>query len=215
MLPHFIANLRVHPIETVLIIVASVITVISAIMFYSSQTQPQKEVLSTTDQISNIPTPQEEVIYVEISGAIKTSDVYRVPVGTRLYELIDKAGGLSTEADDGYIARNFNMSKLVADQEKIYIPTKSDIVNGIFVEPKERILAYVDEEISENQVKESTLAVSINDGTKDELEALPGVGPVSAQKIIDNRPYISIDELLSKKIVSSSTFEKIKESIKL
>ena len=213
MLSHFLGNLRIHPIETVMIIVASVITVISGVMFYSSH--PQKEVLATTDQVNKIPTPVEEKIYVEISGGIKKPDVYQVPAGSRLYELIDKAGGLSSEADDEYIARNYNLSKLVSDQEKIYIPTKSDIANGIFVEPKDRVLKYVEDDLSQNQDTQSDLTVSINSATQDELETLPGVGPVSANKIIDGRPYSSIDELLSKKAISASVFEKIKELITL
>ena len=213
MLSHFLGNLRIHPIETVMIIVASVITVISGVMFYSSQ--PQKEVLATTDQVNKIPTPVEEKIYVEISGGIKKPDVYQVPAGSRLYELIDKAGGLSSEADDEYIARNYNLSKLVSDQEKIYIPTKTDIANGIFVEPKDRVLKYVEDDLSQNQDTQSDLTVSINSATQDELETLPGVGPVSANKIIDGRPYSSIDELLSKKAISASVFEKIKELITL
>ena len=213
MLSHFLGNLRIHPIETVMIIVASVITVISGVMFYSSQ--PQKEVLATTDQVNKIPTPVEEKIYVEISGGIKKPDVYQVPAGSRLYELIDKAGGLSSEADDEYIARNYNLSKLVSDQEKIYIPTKIDIANGIFVEPKDRVLKYVEDDLSQNQDTQSDLTVSINSATQDELETLPGVGPVSANKIIDGRPYSAIDELISKKVVNSATWEKIKELITL
>ena len=213
MLSHFLGNLRIHPIETVMIIVASVITVISGVMFYSSQ--PQKEVLATTDQVNKIPTPVEEKIYVEISGGIKKPDVYQVPAGSRLYELIDKAGGLSSEADDEYIARNYNLSKLVSDQEKIYIPTKTDIANGIFVEPKDRVLKYVEDDLSQNQDTQSDLTVSINSATQDELETLPGVGPVSANKIIDGRPYSTLEDLVSKKVVSSSVFEKIKELITL
>ena len=184
-------------------------------MIYSSQLHPQKEVLATTDQINKTPTQTKEMIYVEISGGIKKPDVYQVPAGSRLYELIDKAGGLSSEADDEYIARNYNLSKLVSDQEKIYIPTKIDIANGIFVEPKDRVLKYVEDDLSQNQDTQSDLTVSINSATQDELETLPGVGPVSANKIIDGRPYSSIDELLSKKAISASVFEKIKELITL
>ncbi|KKR15775.1 MAG: Helix-hairpin-helix motif protein, partial [Candidatus Levybacteria bacterium GW2011_GWA2_41_15] len=44
-------------------------------------------------------------------------------------------------------------------------------------------------------------------------DVLPGIGPVTAQKVIDNRPYGSIDELLIKKAVSKATFEKIKDKI--
>ena len=61
----------------------------------------------------------------------------------------------------------------------------------------------------------TTGAVSINIGSKADLESLPAIGPVTAQKIIDLRPYSSIAELKSKKAVGASTFEKIKDLITL
>ncbi|MBI2404837.1 helix-hairpin-helix domain-containing protein [Candidatus Gottesmanbacteria bacterium] len=58
-------------------------------------------------------------------------------------------------------------------------------------------------------------SVNINTASQNELESLPGVGPVTAKKIIDNRPYQTLEELVSKKAVGNALFEKIKGSLSL
>ena len=63
-----------------------------------------------------------------------------------------------------------------------------------------------------NQSTQSTL-ININTASFEELDTLPGVGKVIGQKIINNRPYSSIEELQTKKIVNKSTYEKIKDLI--
>lgn len=141
-------------------------------------------------------------IVVDIAGAVENPGVYEVTSGARLKDILIQAGGLSANAERDYISRNYNLAKLITDQEKIYIPSYAELSNGIFAEPQ-RFLDYTS----------SVEQININTATVEELDTLAGIGKVTAQKIVQNRPYKSIEELVSKKIVKKNVYENIKNLI--
>jgi competence protein ComEA len=137
---------------------------------------------------------------VDIEGAVKHPGVYRLPVSSRIEEAIIAAGGLSADADIQTIAQTINRAAKVVDGAKIFLPKKgNDAV----------------EASSEAPSVSGVTTISVNSASQSQLEELSGVGPVTAQKIIDGRPYQTLEELVSKKAVSQSLFEKIKNDLSL
>ncbi len=161
-------------------------------------------------------------IMIEVSGAVKKPNVYKLSSNSRLKDVIERAGGLSDEADQAFFARNFNLARFLSDQEKIHVPSSSEIESGIYVEnarlvdytqPQPQTTAQLRQGTSTDQAATTTATININTATSEELEALPGIGEVTAQKIIDSRPYGSTQELLDRKVVGKSVFEQIKGQV--
>lgn len=205
----FTPLLKKYTIESFLVATALVICCISIgliIYNYQANEEEMQTEIETTSQKSPIINSK---IMIEVNGAVKKAGVYELNTESRLKDAISLAQGLSPEADATFFARNFNMARILADQEKIYIPSISEVLSGLFVE-NSQTLNYLTPESTINEVK-----VNINKAAPDELDTLPGIGQVTAQKIIQNRPYSTIDELLTKKIVRKNIFEQIKNLVEL
>lgn len=185
--------------ELLLIVLSSFIFVVSGVLFMSERNVP----------VDQYPVTQEEpvVIRVEVAGAVKKPDVYSFNENTRLKDVLEKAI-LSDSADRIYISRTFNLARYVKDQEKIYVPSQEEVNQGLFPTDTSSLLqrsSYVE--------TERPILVDINLATLPELDALPGIGKTTAQKIIDARPYSSINELTDKKILSLKQFNQLKHTI--
>jgi competence protein ComEA len=157
-------------------------------------------------------------VYVEVSGAVRKPGVFKIPVDGRIVDAMAHAGGLADTADASFVSRNINMARFVTDQEKIHIPSLIEIDTGIFVE-QPRTLEYLDAGTSSYGVPDDAPGMrlpgptSLNGATTDELDALPGIGPASAAKIVEHRPYAHVSELLEKKVISASAYEGIKDLV--
>jgi competence protein ComEA len=141
-------------------------------------------------------------VRVDVEGAVISPGVYNLPEGSRVWDGIILAGGLAASADREWIEKNMNKAAKLIDGGKVYIPEKGENNNTSNISNINKT--------SEKLLGVTTGLVNINSATQSELEALPGVGPVTAQKIIDSRPYANLEELKTKKAVGNALFEKIK-----
>lgn len=143
-------------------------------------------------------------IFIDIEGAVVSPGVYNLSQSARMRDLFIAAKGLSSDADRSWVEKHINLAAKLTDSEKVYIPRLG--------ENSSSISTYTNSSFSNDSNQASGL-IDINSATSNELDSLPGVGPVTAEKIISNRPYSSIQDLLDKKVVGQSEFEKIKDKI--
>lgn len=196
--------------EITSILVSAAILSASTLFFLKAQNPKAEIKFKNAEQLPSTEKKEEKKIYVDISGAIMEPDVYELSEGTRLKDLLASASGLSAEADRQFFKRYFNLARKVQDQEKIYIPSVSEVAEGLSTD-KTTLQA----EIASIQGVSTRIEgkININTATDVQLDTLPGVGKVTSQKIISGRPYNSVAELINKKIVGKATFNKIKDLI--
>ena len=172
------------PIALSIIGIVLIIGGVFASGFNKSKGVYPKESLVTQKQIS-----------VDVSGAVVSPGVYKLNEGARIEDAIAAAGGLSQEANGEYVSKYLNMAQKLSDGTKVYVPFAGDPTSP------------------SGYAGQANTKININSSTQAELEVLPGIGPVTASKIISNRPYKQVEDLLNLKVVNKSTFEKIKDSI--
>lgn len=165
----------------------------SVFLLFNSKNNPDSEVkIIQLDEAEN-----NSNIFVDIGGAVKVPGVYKLKAGDRIAQAIEVAGGLRTDADGNWVSKNLNLAAKLSDGMKIYVPFAGET----FSPP------------ADVGVSSGVAAVNINTASQKELESLPAIGPVTAAKIINNRPYFSVDDLVKRKVVSQSTYDKIKDKI--
>ncbi len=129
------------------------------------------------------PTATLHPLRVYVTGAVAKPQTYDLPQGSRIEDAIKAAGGANTDAD----LKTINLAQVLTDGQKIDIPAQGANVVAADTGSKDQHTATPDG------------PVHINTATLDELQRLPGVGPVMAQKIIDYRnqfgPFLSMDDL--------------------
>jgi len=118
------------------------------------------------------------VLVVDVAGAVRRPGLYRLPSGSRIADAIARAGGMSRRAASASV----NLAAPLADGEQVLVPAG---VPGAVAAP--------------GGPASPSAPVDLNSATVEQLDALPGVGPVTAQKIVDYRtehgPFTSVDDL--------------------
>jgi competence protein ComEA len=141
-------------------------------------------------------------VTVYIQGEIKNPGVYSLNSGSILNDLVKAAGGFTDNAAPDY---KLNLAKKLKDEDYIFVEGKSvNLPNG-----------GNSEAIPTN--KKESKKVNINTATAEELDSLPGIGPTTAQKIIDyrekNGQYTSIEDLKKIGGIGDKTLDKFRDNI--
>jgi competence protein ComEA len=117
-------------------------------------------------------------MFVNVVGAVRRPGLYRLKDGSRVADAVRRAGGPTPKAQIELL----NLAARIADGEQIVVPRRG--VGGVVAVPGGGV---------------ATGPVHLNSATMEQLDALPGVGPVTAQKILDYRQrhgaFGSVDEL--------------------
>jgi competence protein ComEA len=143
-------------------------------------------------------------VLVDVQGAVARPGLHRLPEGSRLGDAIAAAGGYGLQVDIRAAAERLNLAERLTDGAKIYVPARGDPTQPPAPSPPAA---------AGGGAPGATDLIEINGASQAQLETLPGIGPVTAGKIIAAReeaPFNSVDELLSRKVVGPATFEKVR-----
>lgn len=184
-----------------------------AFLFVSREEKPPIIVEEAEDRVlsENVSPTEVLKIVVEIAGAVNSPGVYELPQESRVKDLIEVASGLSEDVDQDYVAKNFNLAASLSDGQKIYVPKKGEVG-----EKKIGSVSGTESSIPAGSSSSSQVQlgkININTASVEVLDSLPGIGSVYAQRIIEGRPYSSIEEIQKVQGIGPKTFEKLKDKI--
>src|SRR3990172_4614139 len=125
-------------------------------------------------------------IFIQVAGSVRRPGVYEMAEGARVFQAVEKAGGFSEDADQQAVS----LAAQVADGCRVYVPRRGET-------PTTAITPMAGTTPAGGGA--TSHPVSLNSASLADLDALPGIGPSTAQKIIDYRettgPFTSIDQL--------------------
>ena len=155
------------------------------------------------------PAPTDAPIAVHVIGAVPRPGLYEFPEGTRIQDAIDAAGGLLAEADSA----SLNLAALLEDGQQLNIPYavgSEPVLNATTLELPSSAT-------STPSANPNIDLIDINLATLEEFDSLPGIGPTTAQKILEyrdaNGPFAAIEDIMNVSGIGPSTFEDIKDLI--
>jgi competence protein ComEA len=174
------------------------------------------------------PPQQPSVIVVDVAGAVRSPRVLKLQPGARVDEAISKAGGARPDAD----LEQLNLAAKLEDGTQLYVPTRPV---GQPPQATKVAVPYQGGPAAETPYKASPSraaassqgkgrlpapnSISVNSGSQADLERLPGIGPVTAQRIIEYRQqrggFTAVEELLNVKGIGPKKLAEIRPYVKL
>jgi len=157
------------------------------------------------------PPPTPLPILVHVTGAVTQPGVYALPGNCRVRDAVEAAGGTVMGADTGVL----NLAAFLQDGAQLWIPYKTRVGNSHQIDPQKD--QHPDSEPVHSATFSSAAPINLNTATQAELESLPGIGPVIAQRIIAYRVesglFLRPEDVQNVPGIGPAIFEKIKDSI--
>jgi competence protein ComEA len=151
---------------------------------------------SETDKEAYSVSDDRQSVYVYVCGAVNKAGVYELDEGSRLYEAIELAGGMSEDADTTYL----NMARVLTDGEQVVVYTVTETLS-----------------LREEEAQARLGLVNINTADLTELTTISGIGESRAKAIIDyrekNGAFSSIEDIKNVDGIKDGLFSKIKDKI--
>ena len=190
--------LRKHFLSLTLGLLGSILTIYGIVSLLGKENQSQNVVFEKATEVKSEEKDTRKKIFADIEGAVVKPGVYQLSSDSRIQDVLIASGGLISTADREWVSQHINLAQKIKDGFKLYIPQAGEVVSS---------------HNTESIAGVSTSLININLASASELDSLSGIGPVTSQKIIEGRPYEAIEDLITRKIVSKSVFEKIKDKI--
>lgn len=177
--------------------------------FASENASETPEKVNTSESGANI-----NEIFVHITGRVKKPGVYKMKPGQRIKDVVELAGGVQPDADLDQI----NLAEKVSDSEKIIVPRKG-AMTPVTMSPSGAVIRPSPSNAPSQSGAKVPAVVNVNRASAEELEQLPGVGPVLAERIIEyrrqNGRFNSVDELLEVSGIGPKKLESMRPYVRL
>jgi competence protein ComEA len=146
------------------------------------------------------PLPTEPLLFVHVSGAVESPGLYTFTNGSRVADAVEAAGGFLSHANTTLV----NLASPLNDGQRVFVPSTLE------ANPNNPL----QDQFTPNQ---NNILLNINTASQTELEALPGIGPSLAARIIayreENGPFVYIEEVQNVVGIGPAKFEAIKDLI--
>ena len=152
------------------------------------------------DPFSQLPSASQAGtgVVVDVEGGVLHPGIVELDTGARVADALAAAGGYSPAVDLLAAAAQINLAAILRDGQQVLVPILGASSGG------------------GGGASGSSGLVDLNHASSDELDALPGIGPVTAQKIVAGRseqPFGTLDELVERKVLTSAQLEKIRDLV--
>jgi len=155
-----------------------------------------------------LPNAGSTTIVVDLQGAVAEPGIRELPLGSRVADAIAAAGGYAVDADLAAASASINLAQPLVDGAQVSVPRIGEVANaaaGASIAPAPG---------AGGATGSSGALVNLNTATPEELEALPGIGPVTVQKIVaarQERPFASLDDAVTRGVINRGQLEDIAE----